>query len=334
MTSLKAKKPKTPKVVTPANATEATESTPNAVQERLEVEKTKTIRKTTKSNGDLATSELAKKEKASKKKVNATQVEASTTNNKGKTEPVESAEETHNLLDQNTEEDDEESDIDDQTEALLKGFESDDEDEDMVEGEGFTEGKSIPKRKELTKKEEKKLKKIAESNAPEKPGVVYVGRIPHGFYEHEMRAYFKQFGNILKLRMSRNKKTGASRHYAWIQFESATVADIVARTMDNYLLFSHLLKVKIVPDDQIPEDLFKGANKRFKKVPWNKMAGRRLEQGASEEVWNARIKREEERRTKKAEILKEIGYDFEGPKLKPAESIVRKVDGAVAIDAA
>jgi nucleolar protein 15 len=37
-------------------------------------------------------------------------------------------------------------------------------------------------------------------------GVVYLGRIPHGFYEEQMRAYFSQFGDISRLRLSRNKK--------------------------------------------------------------------------------------------------------------------------------
>tara|TARA_R110002050_G_scaffold35197_6_gene88716 strand:+ start:1398 stop:1892 length:495 start_codon:yes stop_codon:yes gene_type:complete len=39
-------------------------------------------------------------------------------------------------------------------------------------------------------------------------GVVYVGRIPHGFYEKEMRAFFEQFGPVTRLRISRNKKVG------------------------------------------------------------------------------------------------------------------------------
>ncbi|KAE8453052.1 hypothetical protein EG329_012239 [Mollisiaceae sp. DMI_Dod_QoI] len=217
--------------------------------------------------------------------------------------------------------DEEDSEIDDQTEALLEGFESDGDDEDALNEEGMPAGESIPERKQLSKAQEKKLKKIAESGASDKPGVVYVGRIPHGFYEHEMRAYFKQFGNILKLRLSRNKKTGASKHHAWIQFESATVADIVARTMDNYLMFGHLLKVKLVPDEQVHEDLFKGANKRFKKVPWNKLEGRKIEQGASEETWNERVDREEKRRDEKAKKLKNIGYEFDAPKVKSAKGV-------------
>ena len=37
-------------------------------------------------------------------------------------------------------------------------------------------------------------------------GVLYIGRIPHGFYEDQMKEYFSQFGNVTRLRMARNKK--------------------------------------------------------------------------------------------------------------------------------
>lgn len=37
------------------------------------------------------------------------------------------------------------------------------------------------------------------------PGVIYLGRIPHGFYEDEMRSYFEQFGEVTRLRLSRNR---------------------------------------------------------------------------------------------------------------------------------
>lgn len=228
---------------------------------------------------------------------------------------------------------DEESDSEplenDQTLALIKGFEGDSDDEDAAKNdEGFEPGQEIPKLPSgaltMTKKQQKKLKKLTESGAAEESGVVYIGRIPHGFFEHEMQAYFKQFGNILKLRLSRNKKTGASKHYAFIEFESATVAEIVAKTMDNYLLFGHILKVKPVPAAQVHEDMFKGANKRFKKVPWNKIEGRKLEQAASEKTWDQRVEREEQRREDKADKMKSIGYEFAVPKVKTTKQISRK----------
>ncbi|PBP21686.1 hypothetical protein BUE80_DR007568 [Diplocarpon rosae] len=226
------------------------------------------------------------------------------------------------LADEDEEMEEDSDEVDDQTLALLKGFESDGDEEDEA-NEGTAEGQPLPERKKLSKKEEKKLKKAAEAGASDKPGVVYIGRIPHGFYENEMRAYFKQFGTILKLRLSRNKHTGASKHYAWIQFESATVADIVARTMDNYLMFGHLLKVKLIPDEQVNPAWFKGANKRFKAVPWNKMQGRKLAQGKSEEAWNEKAEQEEARRAAKADKLKQIGYEFDAPKIKSATGVAK-----------
>jgi len=37
-------------------------------------------------------------------------------------------------------------------------------------------------------------------------GVLYLGHIPHGFYEDQLRSYFSQFGTVTRLRLSRNKK--------------------------------------------------------------------------------------------------------------------------------
>ena len=35
---------------------------------------------------------------------------------------------------------------------------------------------------------------------------MYLGHIPHGFYEEEMRKYFSQFGRVTRLKLSRSKK--------------------------------------------------------------------------------------------------------------------------------
>lgn len=118
---------------------------------------------------------------------------------------------------------------------------------------------------------------------------MYLGRIPHGFHEEQMRSYFSQFGEVTRLRLSRNKKvrlplpwlyrkraltfphicmqTGASKHYAFIEFKYASVAQIVQETMDNYLLSGHILVCKIVPDDEIHPKMWIGANRRFRVVP-------------------------------------------------------------------
>jgi nucleolar protein 15 len=147
-----------------------------------------------------------------------------------------------------------------------------------------------------------------------------------------MKKYFAQFGKVNKLRLSRNKKTGASKHYAFVEFQSQEVADIVARTMNNYLLFGHILKVHLIPTDQVHADLFKGANQRFKVDPRNKKAGLEMERGVPREQWEKRVENEKNRRASKAKELKELfDYEYEAPELKSVDSVPKQT---VAVEAA
>ncbi|CAG7928359.1 unnamed protein product [Penicillium olsonii] len=212
---------------------------------------------------------------------------------------------------------------DDQTADLIKGFESsDDEDES---GEGYKEGQPIPKAPD-TKKAERKLakalaKELKKNGPPEEPGTVYIGRIPHGFYEHQMKAYFSQFGDITQLRLSRNRQTGRSKHYAFIEFSSTTVAKIVAETMDNYLMYGHIVKCKYVPKEQLHPEVWRGANRRFKVTPWNRIEKKRLEKGKTRDQWAKRIESEQKKRLSKAEKMKALGYEIDLPQLKSVDDV-------------
>ncbi|KAL2302193.1 hypothetical protein Nmel_009611 [Mimus melanotis] len=42
------------------------------------------------------------------------------------------------------------------------------------------------------------------------PGVVFVGHLPRGLYEPQLREYFGQFGTVTRLRLSRSKKVRSS----------------------------------------------------------------------------------------------------------------------------
>lgn len=136
-----------------------------------------------------------------------------------------------------------------------------------------------------------------------------------------MRAYFSQFGDITRLRLSRNRVTGRSKHYAFIEFASAVVAKIVAETMNNYLMYGHILKCKYVPQEQQHPELWKGANRRYKRVPWNKIEKQRLERGKTREQWTKSIEQEERRRLAKAQKLEKLGYEFEMPQLKAIDVV-------------
>jgi nucleolar protein 15 len=136
-----------------------------------------------------------------------------------------------------------------------------------------------------------------------------------------MRSYFSQFGTIIRLRLARNRKTGQSKHYGFIEFEDAEVADIVQRVMDKYLLFGTLLQVRRISPENVKENLFKGSNTRFKKIPWGDIQARGLKMPAERELWDRRILREEQRRDKKKAINEEYEYDFEMPDVKKVKDL-------------
>ena len=140
-----------------------------------------------------------------------------------------------------------------------------------------------------------------------------------------MKKYFSQFGTVLRLRLSRNKKTGASKHYAFIEFANGEVADIVAKTMHNYLMFGHILQCRIVPAEQVHANLFKGANERFKVDPRNQKERAALARGATRDVWEKRVNKENKKRAAKSKaLLEEFGYEFDATPVKSVDSVPKK----------
>lgn len=196
------------------------------------------------------------------------------------------------------------SEVDDA--ALLKGFESD----TSREGEALDIQETPPIVDVDGKVEAKLLEARKKSTGDEQPGTIYVGRIPHGFYEIQMRAFFSQFGDITRLRLSRNRSTGASKHYAFIEFASAEVAKIAAETMNGYLMFGHILKSKFAPDETLHADVWKGANKKFRKLPYTKLEGQKLAAPKTVEQWQSKNIKEESRRKNKAKALQSMGYEM------------------------
>ncbi|KAK3293446.1 uncharacterized protein B0H64DRAFT_476977 [Chaetomium fimeti] len=298
-----------------AKKTKPTKTTPKAEKRKapedaspVAVKKQKPAKDVASKKAAAPAEKAATKKSALKKEKQSPKTKAATEKSKKAEEPEEEQE------DDEVQSEAEQEEVDEDTNALVQALDSGDEDETEAQVSTFKKGQDVgkvPKAKKSTK---------APGSSSGTPGVMYLARIPHGFYEHELRSYFGQFGDITRLRVVRNKKTGASRHRAFIEFADAEVADIAARTMDKYLLFGHILSAKTVPPAQVHPDLFKGANRRFKVVPWNKMAGKQLERPLSETQWQVKISKEEKRRAARSDKLKEMGYDFEAPALKAAEA--------------
>ncbi|XP_076648757.1 MKI67 FHA domain-interacting nucleolar phosphoprotein-like [Halictus rubicundus] len=109
----------------------------------------------------------------------------------------------------------------------------------------------------------KPTKKIIKTKTENTRGIVYVGHIPHGFYEEQMKDYFTQFGKVTRVRVSRSKNTGKSRGYGYVEFEHSDVAKIAADTMNNYLMCGRLLKATYIPPEKQHKRFFAG-------TPWSR----------------------------------------------------------------
>jgi nucleolar protein 15 len=138
---------------------------------------------------------------------------------------------------------------------------------------------------------------------------------------------------VRRLRLSRNRRTGRSKHYAFLEFASQEVANIAAATMNNYLLFGHILKCKVIPNERVHPELWKGANRKFRVLNGNKLAAKKLERPKPREVWAKAIESEVKKRNRKAAKLKALGYDFEPPVLKGLEAPVEVETGGALVEA-
>lgn len=165
------------------------------------------------------------------------------------------------------------------------------------------------------------MQKAADAE-PEVPrGTIYLGHLPEGFFEPQMRRFFEQFGTVTRLRLSRSKKNARSKGYAFIEFEDEGVAKIVAETMDKYLLFGQKLVCHVYSKEKQHPKLWRGCNKKMKNLApirfknhLNKV-NKRPQVEVDGEQLPCRTTRQEERREKANKKLKgklaALGVDFD-----------------------
>ena len=96
--------------------------------------------------------------------------------------------------------------------------------------------------------------------------IIYIGHLPQDFEEKQMKKFFSEFGKVVNLQLSRSKKTGNSRHYGWVEFETTDIAKITAKAMNNYLLKDSKLECNVLPKSKVHPMLFKNARKGPKKI--------------------------------------------------------------------
>ncbi|KDQ57076.1 hypothetical protein JAAARDRAFT_130954 [Jaapia argillacea MUCL 33604] len=206
------------------------------------------------------------------------------------------------------------ADDSDEESVHLHGFSDDDEDSSDEEGLGLDHlAIDVGKLPTIAKDDatiQRRLEK-AKRQQSEHRGVIYLGRLPHGFFEDQMKAYFSQFGEVTRLRLSRSKKTGRSKHYAFIEFSSVDVAQIVAETMDNYLLMGHIIRCKLIPKDEVHPELWVGANKKWRVIPRDRIARQLHNKLRTEEEQQKAEQRLLKRQEAKKRKLEEAGIKYD-----------------------
>lgn len=157
-----------------------------------------------------------------------------------------------------------------------------------------------------------------------KAGTIYIGHLPRGFYDDQLRGYFSQFGTILKIRLARSKKTGGYKGYGYIQFASDEVAKIAAETMNNYLMFDRLVQCEYIPEDKLHPSIWKGANKKFVWLNTKKKHVALHNKTRSKGDIKKSIEKLKKKDSNKRKQLLALGIQYEFPTFESAIKKVRK----------
>eukprot|EP01129_Flabellula_baltica_P016414 TRINITY_DN8736_c0_g1_i1.p1 TRINITY_DN8736_c0_g1~~TRINITY_DN8736_c0_g1_i1.p1 ORF type:complete len:288 (+),score=83.68 TRINITY_DN8736_c0_g1_i1:68-865(+) len=165
-------------------------------------------------------------------------------------------------------------------------------------------------KKKMMKRVQKEGTDIMNLKAKDK-GIVYLGHIPFGFFEDQMKEFFSQFGTVTRLRLSRNKKSGRSRHYAFVEFVDPVVAQIVADTMDGYMMFNKTLKCNVVPEEKYHPKMFHGQGRRYIKPDANRK--KFIEAYNKEKSSETLKKRQATKIEQKKKRLESLGIDYDLP---------------------
>ncbi|MBW0509668.1 hypothetical protein O181_049383 [Austropuccinia psidii MF-1] len=199
--------------------------------------------------------------------------------------------------------------------VFLTGFEEEDENDssDDDEHEQFTQTSEFQSSALPGVKTKPSSNNKPNQKSSEETGVVYLGRIPHGFHEEEMKSYFGQFGDVVRLRMSRSRRTGKSKHYGFIEFKHREVAQIVAETLHNYLLCGNMLQCKLLNKEDLHPRLWIGAGKKFRKDWKHRLLKEKHNKPKTPEQQTAISNRLIQREALKRKRLAELGIDYDFP---------------------
>ncbi|GMH59899.1 hypothetical protein TL16_g02924 [Triparma laevis f. inornata] len=150
-------------------------------------------------------------------------------------------------------------------------------------------------------KKGKKNKKPQQSTTT----TIYLGHLPPTFLEPALQSFLSQFGPVLQLHLSRSKKSGAPKGYAFVKFEDSQTAAIVADTMSGYFLDGRRLVCHLVEEKS---GMWGG---KFRDVDWVGLHREKMNGPKTDEQIKKSSSRQKSKLEKKMEMLKGMGIDVE-----------------------
>ncbi|MCE0482406.1 MKI67 FHA domain-interacting nucleolar phosphoprotein [Datura stramonium] len=127
---------------------------------------------------------------------------------------------------------------------------------------------------------------------------------------------FLQFGTIKRLRLARNKKTGKSKHFGFIEFESPEVAKVVMDIMHNhYLLFGTCCVCLYSPLKHASSQIAERCEPLSKPLDWVKIERKRQDKERTLEEHNKFVEGILKRDKKRRKRIEAAGIDYECPEM-------------------
>ncbi|KAL8271341.1 hypothetical protein Esti_004780 [Eimeria stiedai] len=160
--------------------------------------------------------------------------------------------------------------------------------------------------KRLSRREKRKLARR---------GIIYIGHLPVGFMEPQLRAFFSQFGEVTRVRLFRSRKTAHSKGYGFVEFALREVATVAAEAMNKYRMFGRTLVCSLTEPGQVSDRVFRKTHKPFRRINWQARAAALHNKPEGQPPSAKGIRSIQSRLKKKAKLLEALGIDFDVPLL-------------------
>jgi RNA recognition motif-containing protein len=93
---------------------------------------------------------------------------------------------------------------------------------------------------------------------------LYVGNLPFSTTEDELRTMFAQAGNVVSVSLIKDRDTGRSRGFAFVEFSTQAEAEKAVSLFNNTPLENRTLKVNLArPREENTKFRRQGGNRRY-----------------------------------------------------------------------